>query len=235
MINILKSLIKYCLYKIRWHGLVDIVFTANVSMNSTFEGMCKIHRKTFFEGHLGLGSYIADNCSLSANVGRFTSIAPYVRCNVGQHPYTEPYVTTSPCFFSFYLGGHFQCGSTFATEQCFDEMRFADKLNRIAVNIGNDCWIGEGAFLVGGITIGTGAVVLAHAVVTHDVPPYAIVGGVPARIKCYRYDDETIRLLLDSEWWNKDVNWYKTHWKLFSDIKAFREYFSNNGKDVCDS
>lgn len=60
------------------------------------------------------------------------------------------------------------------------------------MKIGSDCWIGTGVFLVGGIVIGNGAVVLAGAVVTKDVPPYAIVGGVPARILRYRYDEETI-------------------------------------------
>lgn len=61
-------------------------------------------------------------------------------------------------------------GTTFATEQLFNELRLVDPERGIAVEIGNDVWIGEGAFLVGGIRIGDGAVVLAHAVVTKDIP-----------------------------------------------------------------
>lgn len=227
MMSGLKSIIKYFLYKLKWHEKTKIKLGANVSLKSTFEGMSQVHKNTRFLGHLGYGSYIASYCELSANIGRFTSIAPHVRCNAGQHPYTEPYVSTSPCFFSLNPDGS-QCGNTFATEQCFDELRFIDKPNRIAVDIGNDCWIGEGAFLVGGITIGTGAVVLAHAVVTKDVPAYAIVGGVPAHVLRYRYDEETVRFLLESKWWEKSRDWYKTHWSLFSDIDKFKEYIQNN-------
>ena len=83
---------------------------------------------------------------------------------------------------------------------------------------------------MGGITIGTGAVVLARAVVTNDVPPYAIVGGVPARVLRYRYDEETIRFLLESKWWEKSLNWYKAHWKLFLDMDKFKEHMRNNYK-----
>jgi acetyltransferase-like isoleucine patch superfamily enzyme len=67
--------------------------------------------------------------------------------------------------------------------------------------IEHDVWIGEFATLMPGIVVGTGAVVAAHAVVTRDVPPYAIVGGNPARIIRYRFAAETVRKLLRSRWW----------------------------------
>jgi acetyltransferase-like isoleucine patch superfamily enzyme len=63
----------------------------------------------------------------------------------------------------------------------FDEYRLVDKEKNIAIEIGNDVWIGERVFLVGGIKINDGAVVLAGAVVTKDVPPYALMVGNPAR------------------------------------------------------
>lgn len=73
------------------------------------------------------------------------------------------------------------------------------------VIIGNDVWIGAGVFIKGGIKIGDGAVIAAHAVVTKDVPPYAIVGGVPAKILKYRFTDDVIRKLLDLKWWDYDI------------------------------
>ena len=91
--------------------------------------------------------------------------------------------------------------------------------------IGSDCWIGTGVFLVGGIVIGNGAVVLAGAVVTKDVPPYAIVGGVPARILRYRYDEETINFLLGIHWWDNDKEWFLKHWELLSDIDKLKDYY----------
>ncbi|CAM5455544.1 serine O-acetyltransferase [Thauera mechernichensis] len=67
--------------------------------------------------------------------------------------------------------------------------------------IGNDLWIGFGATIVGGVKIGDGAVIGAHAVVTKDVPPYAIVGGNPARLIRMRFDDATVTRLLELKWW----------------------------------
>lgn len=76
------------------------------------------------------------------------------------------------------------------------------------VTIGHDCWIGSGARIMGGVSIGTGAVVAAGAVVTHDVPPYAIVAGVPAKVLRYRFEPETVQALLASRWWECDIlNW----------------------------
>lgn len=94
--------------------------------------------------------------------------------------------------------------------------------------IGNDVWIGEGAFLAGGITVGDGAMILARAVVVQDVPPYAIVGGVPAKVISFRYDEDTINWLLDIQWWNLDTNWLKENWKLLCDIDKLKAYFKDH-------
>ena len=70
------------------------------------------------------------------------------------------------------------------------------------VRIGSDVWIGHGALITSGVTIGHGAVVAGHAVVTRDVPSYGIVGGNPARLIRYRFDQDTIERLLAIAWWN---------------------------------
>lgn len=72
---------------------------------------------------------------------------------------------------------------------------------QLDVVIGHDVWIGSRCTILAGVNIGTGAVIGSGSVVTKDVPPYAIVGGVPAKIIKYRHDDETIKRLLNSEWW----------------------------------
>ncbi len=100
-----------------------------------------------------------------------------------------------------------------------------EELRPMAI-IGNDCWIGENVFYVGGITIGDGAVVLAGAVVTKDVPPYAIVGGVPAKVLKYRYDDDTIQFLLRIKWWNNSIEWLRENWQLMTDIDKLKEYYT---------
>ena len=73
------------------------------------------------------------------------------------------------------------------------------------VTIGNDVWIGHGAVILPGVSIGTGAVIGANAVVTKDVPPYMIVAGVPAKILRPRFDEKTVERLLQSAWWDWSV------------------------------
>lgn len=213
MLGNLKQYIKYFIFKLKYRrGKIFLFRSCNISLDSSFEGANKIYPHTNFSGTIGYGSYIGPYCAIAANIGRFTSIAPYVRTNRGIHPYTYPYATTCPMFFSTKK----QNGQTFADKMMYEELR--EK-----TIIGNDCWIGENAFLAGGITIGDGAVVLAGSVVTKDVPPYAIVGGVPAKVIKHRYDEETIRFLLNLKWWNRDVVWLRKHWKLLCDVKKLKE------------
>lgn len=81
--------------------------------------------------------------------------------------------------------------------------------------------------MIEGITIGDGAAVLAGAVVTKDVPPYAVVGGVPAKVIKYRFTEEQISMLLGSEWWNWDKNKLAQNADLFVDIDRFTEFISS--------
>lgn len=67
--------------------------------------------------------------------------------------------------------------------------------------IGNDVWIGYEAVILSGVTIGDGAIIGTRAVVTKDVPPYSIVGGVPARVIRMRFDEETVAKLMKLKWW----------------------------------
>lgn len=74
--------------------------------------------------------------------------------------------------------------------------------NKGDIVIGNDVWIGYEAVVLAGVTIGDGAIIGTRAVVTKDVPPYTIVGGVPAKLIKRRFPEETISALLEIQWWN---------------------------------
>lgn len=74
--------------------------------------------------------------------------------------------------------------------------------NKGDIVIGNDVWIGYEAVILAGVTIGDGAIIGTRAVVTKDVPPYTIVGGVPAKSIKKRFSEETISTLLEIQWWN---------------------------------
>ncbi len=85
--------------------------------------------------------------------------------------------------------------------------------------IGNDVWIGYEAVLFSGVTVGDGAIIGARAVVTKDVPPYAVVGGVPARILRYRFPDDVIAALLRLRWWDWPEARIRAH---LADLQAGR-------------
>ena len=97
------------------------------------------------------------------------------------------------------------------------EFSFVEESHRICepVFIGNDVWIGCHSIIKPNVHIGDGAIIGANSVVTKDVPPYAIVAGVPAKIIKYRFDAETIKKLLDLKWWNFPYQILKENIELF--------------------
>ena len=212
--SIISPIYRFVIYwinKRRFWGKVRFNYSVNISQKSIFEGANSIGDRSYFSGKMGYGTYICNDCSIIGNIGRFCSIAAEVKNSLGVHPVSSPYVSTSPMFFSLRK----QSGETFAQKQLFDELKSP-------IEIGHDCWIGQRVFIVGGVKIGTGAVILAGAVVTKDIPPYAIVGGVPAKILKYRYDEETIDFLLKSEWWNYSNEWLRNNYEIFSNIDEFK-------------
>ena len=220
----IRSFIKTVYYKLFVPSSVRISLSAILDNKVSFEGCCQLHPYVKFCGRLGYGSYIGPYSKISAHIGRFTSIASFVCTVAGRHAYQAPFATTCPMFFSL-NPNHSQSGSTFATEQMFEELKFAVPEKQLDVEIGNDVWIGERAMIIGGVHISDGAVVLAGAVVTKNVPPYAIVGGVPAKIIRYRYDEETINFLLNIQWWNNSEDWFKEHWRLLTDIDRLKAFY----------
>ena len=106
-------------------------------------------------------------------------------------------------------GGHrVDWVTTYPLSVFFDELGSCEghPLTKGDLEIGHDVWVGYGATILSGIHIGDGAVIAARAVVTRDVPPYAIVAGNPARIIKYRFDTETIAELLELKWWNWPID-----------------------------
>ena len=157
---------------------------------------------TAFEHSLELGafSYQVSGYCCAARIGRYCSFGEQVQIGRQNHPMT--WASTSPLLYL--NGAALPVEGSFAGQEEHAAYRFNNSgpPTRVQVTtIGNDVWIGHGAMVKAGVTIGDGAVVAAHAVVTRDVPPYAVVAGNPAQIKKFRLPPGQIGSMLQLRWW----------------------------------
>ena len=178
-----------------------IILQGKSIRNSRIDKTAKIYSVTeFYDSSIGRHSYIGYNSEIhSCDIGAFCSIANGLIVGGAKHPLD--WVSTSPVFYD--VGG--------GTGRHLGNHKI-EPLKR--TSIGNDVWIGSRVIIMQGLRIGTGAVIGAGSVVTKDVPPYAIVAGCPARIIKYRFDEDTIRQLLESRWWewsDKELTEYSIH------------------------
>ena len=160
--------------------------------------------------HLGVKSRVCSDCIINnsqigaysyinykslvqnATIGNYCSIAHNVSIGLGQHP--TNLFSTSPIFYKIKNALEVK---VLSVDYEFNE--------NAPIHIGHDVWVGANAIIMDGVKIGNGAVIAAGAVVTKNVPAYAVVGGVPAKIIKYRFIEEKINKLEESEWWLKDV------------------------------
>ena len=158
------------------------VFSYGVHQKSLFGKKIEVQDNSFIDSECSLGSYtyIGRNCAITkTSIGRYCSIANNVSIGQGEHDLEQ--ISTNSIFY----------------DASYDE------LTSKPCNIADDVWIGVDAVILRGVYVGTGAVIGANSVVTKNVPPFAIVVGSPAKIIRYRFDEDKIKVILDSKWWKE--------------------------------
>lgn len=156
-------------------------------LKSQLDKYVSINRNCVLDNvEMGFGSYINQNTTLKhVIIGKFCCISWNVTLYGGSsHNYSAP---------SMYTSYHWK--------HIFGSSMQSD-ISKEKTKIGNDVWIGNGAIVINGVTIGDGAIIGAGAVVTKDIPPYSIVAGVPAKVLRMRFDESTVKRLLNISWWN---------------------------------
>lgn len=182
-----------------------ILYNVDLAVNS------KLYPPYFIiDAKIGKYTYIALNSMISlTSIGKFCSIGPNFFCGYGIHP-TQG-ISTSPMFYSTLKQNGYSLSSNNKI------------IERKEIKIGNDVFIGANVCILDGVTVSDGAVIAAGAVITKDVPPYAVVGGVPAKILRYRFDEKKIQKLLELKWWDWEDEKLQFVEKNFFDIDEFLE------------
>lgn len=163
------------------------------SRNSKVSKFSKIYALSRITNSIiGKYSYVSYNCIINnCVIGSYCSIASGVKIGLGKHPIN--FISTSPMFYS-----HKNPLKIVITKK----LKFIE--NEI-VEIGNDVWIGANVTIMDGLKIGNGAIIGANSVVTKDVKPYSIVGGIPAKQIKNRFDEDIIDWINKTNWWDFSI------------------------------
>ncbi|MBK9187303.1 MAG: antibiotic acetyltransferase [Moraxellaceae bacterium] len=179
----IKAFVRFCCYFPYWLMRKNRIFSFYVAPKSLIgqnievqTGLVLMQCQALIVIPIGCYSHIT-----KTQIGRYVSIANNVSIGQGEHDLTQ--LSTSALFYE-------DAWSTLTLGHC---------------EVASDAWIGVDAVILRGVRVGVGAVVAANAVVTKDVPDYAIVAGVPARFIRYRFSEEVRQSLLSSKWWEKDI------------------------------
>lgn len=191
-------------------NLLSIICDTKLEGYNRIGKMCRIT-----DCYVGLGSYFSANSRFyKAKIGRYCSIGENVKCVSGTHPISE-YISSHPAFYSYDT----QFQNYFSPNNDFSEYKYVE--DNYLYTIGNDVWIGSNVTLLQGISIGDGAIVAAGAVVTKDVLPYSIVGGVPAKHIKYRFSEEIRNKMMELKWWDMDIESLKRYTPFMANVNSF--------------
>lgn len=223
----LYKVLKTIFVKIKYNSKITCSYKVSLDFYSVFEGKNTIGPQSeIYHSYLGYASYVAAYSSLQyISIGKYCSIGQKLHCIYGKHP-SRGFVSTHPAFYN--PKAH---TVTYVRKKMFDDSKEFNQAG-YSIIVGNDVWIGDNVCLMEGISIGDGAIVAAGSVVTKNVEPYSIVGGVPAKLIRKRFCYEDIEFLNSLKWWNKGESWLKKYGQYFDDLNNLKKQLIFNNEIV---
>lgn len=196
-------------------GLIDLfqsrrIFSAQGGCRWRAGDVLTAHSETEIESYAqirdgmvlprGMGAFSYSNSALPAEltIGRYSAIGSRFTLMGGQHPIE--WAAIAP--FTYLPNAHDGVNAYFTDHDLERPPLLSFDPRFVGVSIGHDVWVGDEVMIKRGVRIGHGAVIAARSVVTRDVLPYSIVGGIPARLIRYRFSETLIQRLLQAQWWN---------------------------------
>lgn len=169
----------------------------------TLEAPMQFRGGQYDVGEIGAFTYLGQSFYRHVNkIGRFCALATEIQ--MGHMEHSVEMLSPHPMFVTKFDSNWREADILY---EDMDAIRANSNFNneslqrRTLIDIGNDVWIGHGVFISRGVKIGDGAIIAAKSVVTKDVPPYTVVGGVPARVIKQRFSDEVVEKLMKLQWW----------------------------------
>lgn len=219
----IRKVLLHILLKSKYRKNKTTIDSYNVAKDVNIGKYCMIGKKSYIDRNVKIGNFTYVNASQmetiiesNTTIGAFCSIAPGVVIGMGNH-YVKDVATTHPVL----------CNQYYAKLLRWDTKKI--KLDGLIDKdqhtvIGSDVWIGARANIKRGITIGNGAIVAGEAVVTKDVPDYAIVAGIPAKVIGYRFNEEQRVALISREaqcFWNWDIDYFEKNFDVLYDSDKY--------------
>jgi virginiamycin A acetyltransferase len=187
MRRFIKKVILYFLNTVEEKENVILSGFSRGIQNVVFEGKNAVPDRCNFSGNIRIGyaTTLGYNNFFAGNItiGKYCQIGSDVAIHGSNHPIH---------YLSTYINKNLLNGELHSLKE------------EKKISIGNDVWIGQGVIIVGNVTIGNGAILAAGSVVTKDVEPYSIVGGVPVKLLYKRFSDFVIQEIEDLRWWDKN-------------------------------
>jgi acetyltransferase-like isoleucine patch superfamily enzyme len=188
-------------------------------IQSQIDGPILLQRGVTLGPNVSVGRYFGanvDSTIAGAQIGSFCTFGARVSVN----PFNHPMQWLSIHEFQYDPGGY-----NWLPEYAELKRPVVEPFKQYPVIIGNDVWLGNNVVVLEGVTIGDGACIGANAVVTKDIPPYAVAAGIPARVLRYRFTEETIERLLAVKWWDMELS--ELSGLPFNDVISCLSYLEN--------